>query len=71
MNHQKILSLDLTNDILEILHNPLLKHRPFMLRIINFSNEKYELRLDTEGLKELIVLLQNSLESSENSGQDL
>lgn len=58
-------SLDLTNDIVEILHNPMLKYRPFLLRLINFNNEKYELRLDYVSLQELVNLLSNALVTSE------
>jgi hypothetical protein len=58
-------TLDLTNDIVEILHNPMLKYRPFLLRLINFNNEKYELRLDYGSLQELVNLLSNALVTSE------
>jgi hypothetical protein len=58
-------TLDLTNDVVEILHNPMLKYRPFLLRLINFNNEKYELRLDYGSLQELIDLLSNVLKTNE------
>ena len=61
----KIETLDLTNDVVEILHNPMLKYRPFLLRLINFNNEKYELRLDYGSLQELVNLLSNALVTSE------
>lgn len=49
----RIDSLDLTNDIIEILYNPFLKYRPFLLRLINFNNEKHELRLSKDQLIEI------------------
>jgi len=53
----KIDSLDLTNDLIEIVSNPFLKYRPFLLRLTNFSNERYELRLNREQLNDLYNFL--------------
>ena len=55
----KIDSLDLTNDIMELIYNPILKYRPFLLRIINFNNEKYELRLNENELNQIGDFIKN------------
>lgn len=49
----RIDSLDLSNDIIEILYNPFLRYRPFLLRLINFNNERHEVRLSKDQLIEI------------------
>lgn len=51
----KILALN--DDIVEIIHNPILSNKSFMIRLTNYSNEKYEMTLNKdniEGLAEFI-----------------
>lgn len=62
-------TLDLTNDMLEILYNPLLSRRPYLLRLTNFSNETYELRLDFGQINELYNFLGGYIKDSYNEQQ--
>ena len=62
-------TLDLTNDMIDILYNPDLSHRPYLLRLTNFSNERYELRLDNEQMNDLYNFLGDYIRDSYNSGQ--
>lgn len=62
-------TLDLSNDMVDILHNPLLSHRPYLLRLTNFSNETYELRLDFGQINELYNFLGGYIKDSYNEQQ--
>jgi hypothetical protein len=47
----------LDNDILEILHNEFLAKKPYLIRMINFNNESYEIRADEDDLYRLYDIL--------------
>lgn len=52
----------LQDDIIEIMHNELLKNKPFLIRITNYTNENYEIRMNQN---ELINFARNILQYSE------
>jgi|LakMenE01Jun11ns_1017448.scaffolds.fasta_scaffold8672918_1 hypothetical protein len=52
----------LQDDIIEIMHNELLKNKPFLIRFTNYSNENYEIRMNQN---ELINFASNILQYSE------
>lgn len=54
--------LILENDIITILCNENLKTRPFLMRLCNFDNELYEIRLDKKDIKFIVNFLQQHLE---------
>lgn len=47
------------NDIIEILHNDLLKDRPYLIRFYNYDGEKYETRMNKEDIDFFIELLKD------------
>ena len=44
-------------DFITIIHNELLKKRPYLIRFINFDNEQYEIRMEKEELNRFIKFL--------------
>lgn len=44
-------------DFITIIHNELLKKRPYLIRFINFDNEQYEIRMEKEELDRFIKFL--------------
>lgn len=62
MDNQKEKYLILENDIVEILHNANLKNKPYLIRLVNFSNENYEIRVDRADIKFLVNFLQDYME---------
>lgn len=49
----KLKTIILENDIIEILYNKNLTNKPYLLRLINYNNELYEMRADADDLKKL------------------
>lgn len=45
------------DDIVEILHNDLLKDRPYLVRFYNYDGEKYEVRMNQEDIDFFINIL--------------
>lgn len=45
------------DDVVEILHNKLLKNRPYLLRFTNYDNERYEIRMSEEDITYFIKVL--------------
>ena len=54
-------TLDLENDVVEILHNPNVK-KCYMLRLTNFSNEQYYLIVNKEEMQKLSDFINDFLE---------
>ena len=50
------------DDVLEIFYNELLSKKPYLIRMTNFSNEVYELRVDEEDLSRLYKILEKVLD---------
>lgn len=48
----KIHTITYKDDIIEILHNENLDKKPYLLRFFNFHNERYEIRMDEDDLKD-------------------
>ena len=44
-------------DFITIIHNELIKKRPYLIRFINFDNEQYEIRMEKEELDRFIKFL--------------
>lgn len=55
----KLRTIVLEKDIIEILYNENLKKKPYLLRFINYNNERYELRADENELKELSAIIED------------
>jgi hypothetical protein len=53
-----IRTIELEYDLIEIHYNPILKKKPYLVRIYNWNNEPEELRLDEKELKNLYSILQ-------------
>lgn len=51
MNTKKLLGL--SEDIVEVLYNDVVSSKPFLIRLSNYSNEKYDIRLDLYELESL------------------
>lgn len=45
------------DDFITIIHNELIKKRPYLIRFINFDNEQYEIRMEKEELERFIKFL--------------
>ena len=53
-------TLNLEYDLVEIHYNPILKNKPYLVRVFNYNNdEPEELRLDEKEIKDLYKILQN------------
>lgn len=57
--NKSILNLD--QDIVELLTNQNLSYRKHLVRLTNYSNERYELRLTTEELRVLADFIYKQL----------
>ena len=55
MVNSKILILE--DDILEIIHNTTLSKKPYLIRMINSSNDFYEIRADIDDISHLYHIL--------------
>lgn len=53
----KLATIVLNDDIIEILHNENLKRNPYLIRLTNYNNERYEVRASKEDLEELSVII--------------
>ena len=53
----KLSTILLENDIIEILYNENLSKNPYLIRLINFNNERYEIRASQEDLEELSAII--------------
>jgi hypothetical protein len=54
----KIRTLELDYDLIEIHHNPMLKNKPYLVRIFSYNNfDPEELRLDENDIKNLYNIL--------------
>lgn len=56
--------VNLHDDFVEILHNPHLSNRCYMIRLTNYSNERYSMMINKEDLKGLADLLNKFLENN-------
>lgn len=54
----------LDEDAIEILVNENLLYKPYLLRLTNYGNERYEMRLSGDDLKVLTDFLNNYLENN-------
>jgi hypothetical protein len=53
---------NLTDDFVEILHNPNISKNSFLVRLKNYSNERYEMMVSKDDLGKLANLINNFLE---------
>jgi hypothetical protein len=52
-----IRTIELEYDLIEIHYNPILKKKPYLVRIFNYDNESEELRLEENELNNLYLIL--------------
>ena len=51
-------TLELDYDLIEIHHNPMLKNKPYLVKVFNYNNtDPNEIRLDDEEIKQLYQVL--------------
>ena len=55
----KIRTIVLENDMIDIFYNTNLTRKPYLLRMYNYHNETYEVRLDENDLQELSQILED------------
>ena len=55
--------LDLNDDLVELIHNPNLAYRSYLLRFTNYCNEKYEMRTSREDMVRLADFIYKYLEN--------
>jgi len=60
--------INLHDDFVEILHNPHLSNKCYMVRLTNYSSERYYMMVNKEDLGKLANLINNFLEQ-ENGNQ--
>jgi hypothetical protein len=54
-----IRTLELEYDLIEVHYNPLLKNKPYLVRVFNYNNnDPNEIRLDDNEIKQLYQILQ-------------
>lgn len=54
-----IRTLELEYDLVEVHYNPLLKNKPYLVRVFNYNNnDPNEIRLDDNEIKQLYQILQ-------------
>lgn len=54
-----IRTLELEYDLIEVHYNPLLKNKPYLVRVFNYnSSDPNEIRLDVDEIKQLYQILQ-------------
>jgi hypothetical protein len=54
--------VNLHDDFVEILHNPNITNKCYMIRITNYCGERYEMVINKEDLGKLANLISNFLE---------
>jgi hypothetical protein len=54
--------VNLHDDFVEILHNPNVTNKCYMIRITNYSGERYETMINKEDLGKLANLINNFVE---------
>jgi hypothetical protein len=52
---------DLHDDFVEILHNPNINNKCYMIRLINYDGERYTMAINKEDLGKLANLINNFL----------
>ncbi len=55
---------NLHDDLVEILHNPNVTNKCYMIRITNYGGERYETMINKEDLWKLANLINNFLEEN-------
>ena len=56
--------IDIEDGIIELLYNPKLKYKKHMIRLMNYDNEKYELVLTRQEMRDIIDGLSKFLEET-------
>lgn len=60
----RIETIGLSDDMVELLYNDNLRNKPYMVRLTNFSNERYEMVLSREDLEKFSSFLNKYLETT-------
>lgn len=56
--------LNLPDDFIEILHNPSIKNKSYLIRLTNFGNERYYLTLNRDNMMVLAEFILKYLENN-------
>lgn len=66
----RIETIDLSDDMVELLYNDNLNNKPYMVRLTNFSNERYEMVLSRKDIEHLADFLMDYIQDI-NGSKDL
>ena len=59
----RIETIGLSDDVVELLYNDNLRDKPYMMRLTNFSNERYEMVLSRKDIEHLADFINKYLEN--------
>ena len=66
----RIETIGLSDDMVELLYNDNLNNKPYMVRLTNFSNERYEMVLSRKDMEHLADFLMDYIQDI-NGSKDL
>lgn len=66
----RIETIGLSDDMVELLYNDNLRNKPYMVRLTNFSNERYEMVLSRKDMEHLADFLMDYIQDI-NGSKDL
>lgn len=66
----KIQTIVLEDDIIEILHNHSLSKNPYLIRFTNYHNMTYEIRANENDIRELSEILNKIVDVDSRNGVD-
>lgn len=70
MTNNKIQTILLEDDIIDIFYNENLSSKPYLIRLYNYHEESYEIRADRSDLEELTTILSLVTEKNSRTGID-
>jgi hypothetical protein len=65
MNPTKIDSIDYNGYIVELHYNPILKCKPYLVRVFSWHNDPYEIRADRVELASFSTIINKLIEDNE------
>lgn len=66
----KIQTIVLEDDIIEIFYNSTLSKNPYLIRLINYHNMRYELRASENDIQELATILNKIVDANSSDTVD-
>jgi hypothetical protein len=59
----KIKTILLEDDIIEIFYNSNLTKKPYLIRLMNYNNDPYEIRANKEDIEEISLILNQLIQN--------